>query len=78
MSPAVAVTLPIDVGGRTIRRVVDYLRPGDLAPATGTYQEHMCLARETGRRVGVKETEPLPSAPRGFTWSVVPCADRGQ
>ena len=76
LSPAVAVALPIDVGEGTIQRVVAlHLRPGDLAPATGTYQEHNVFGTETGRRVAVKENEPLPSAPRGFTWSAVPCAD---
>ena len=44
-----------------------HLRPGDLAPATGTYQEHNVFGTETGQMGVVKENEPLPSVPRGFT-----------
>ena len=52
-----------------------HLRPGDLAPATGAYQEHNVFGTETGRTVALMENEPLPLAPRGFTWSAVSGAD---
>jgi hypothetical protein len=65
----------IEAGGGSDVSREPHLRPDDLAPATGTYQEHNVFGTATGRTVVAKESEPLPSLPRGFTWSAVPCAD---
>lgn len=65
----------IEAGGGSDVSREPHLRSGDLAPVTGTYQEHNVFGTATGRRAVVKENEPLPAAPRGFTWSAVPCAD---
>jgi hypothetical protein len=42
--------------------------PGDPAPETGRYEEYDVPGNPTGRIVHVNEGEPLPVAPRGFTW----------
>ena len=43
-------------------------RPGDRAPATGHYQLLNVFGTPTERVVHVMKDEPLPEAPRGFTW----------
>ncbi len=48
-----------------------HLKPGELAPATGGYQEHNVFGTPTDRRVDVNHGEPLPLAPLGFTWQVI-------
>ncbi len=45
--------------------------PGTRAPATGTYEQRNVLGSATGVRVSVAQLEPLPPAPRGFTWRPV-------
>jgi hypothetical protein len=42
--------------------------PGDPAPETGRYEEYDVPGYSTGRIVHVNEGDPLPVAPRGFTW----------
>ncbi len=46
--------------------------PGDLAPETGHYEEHNIFGTPSGRIVHANEGEPLPFAPRGFTWRLRP------
>jgi hypothetical protein len=43
-------------------------RPGDRAPTTDHYEELNVFGTHTGKVVHVKEGDPLPEAPRGFTW----------
>ena len=43
-------------------------KPGDSAPATGHYEELNVFGSHTGKTAHVTEGEPLPGAPRGFTW----------
>ena len=45
------------------------MRPGDIAPHEGMYQEHNVFGTPTGRRVTIAVGERLPSAPLGFTWT---------
>jgi hypothetical protein len=45
--------------------------PGEAAPASGTYEQRNVLGSATGSRITVAKGQPLPKAPRGFTWSVV-------
>jgi len=45
--------------------------PGMSAPVTGTYEQLNVLGTATGMRIIVKQGEPLPAAPRGFTWCMV-------
>jgi hypothetical protein len=52
-----------------------HLEPGELAPASGTYQEHNVFGSPTGRQVDIDEGEPLPRSPRGFTWLPVARSD---
>ena len=53
----------------TVRHVVNpraqARRP---APATGHYEELNVFGSHTGKTAHVTEGEPLPGAPRGFTW----------
>ena len=42
--------------------------PGDPPPETGHYAELNVFGRHIGKVAHVAEGEPLPSAPRGFTW----------
>lgn len=46
-------------------------RPGDPAPATGHYEELNLFGTPTGRVYHATEGEPLPVAPRSFTWQRV-------
>jgi hypothetical protein len=50
--------------------VVDYL-PEMPAPTGGIYEQYNVLGSPTGEQVSVVRGEPLPRAPRGFTWRVV-------
>ena len=45
-----------------------HLSAGALAPATAVYLEHNVVGIPTGRRVDMNQGEPMPHAPRGFTW----------
>ena len=45
----------------------DY-QPGDPAPETGDYEECNVFGSPTGTVAHVRKGEPLPGAPRGFTW----------
>jgi hypothetical protein len=42
--------------------------PGDRAPATDHYEQLNIFGTPTGQVVQVTEGEPLPAAPRGYTW----------
>jgi hypothetical protein len=44
------------------------LKPSEQAPATGTYEEHNVFGTPTGHRINVSTGDPMPPAPRGFTW----------
>ena len=50
-------------------------QPGSHAPATGHYEELNVFGMRTGKVEHVQEGEPLPIAPRGFTWR--PVAEEG-
>ena len=43
-------------------------QPGDRAPATAHYEELNVFGNPTGAIVHVREGDPLPPAPRSFTW----------
>jgi hypothetical protein len=43
-------------------------QPCDLAPATDHYEELNIFGARTGKVAHVVAGEPLPKAPRGFTW----------
>jgi hypothetical protein len=43
-------------------------QPGDRAPATAHYEELNVFGSRTGKVVRVTEGDPLPGAPRSFTW----------
>jgi len=43
-------------------------QPGDLAPATGHYEELNIFGTRTGKVAHVIEGDALPQAPRGFAW----------
>jgi hypothetical protein len=47
---------------------LDHLEPGAPAPVTGTYEEHNVFGTPTGNRIHVNNGDPLPPAPRSFTW----------
>jgi hypothetical protein len=47
---------------------LDHLKPGALAPATGTYEEHNVFGTPTGNRVDVNKGDLMPPAARCFTW----------
>ena len=49
-------------------------RPGEPAPAAGTYEQVNIFGRPTGIRVDMDHGHPLPAAPIGHSW--VP-ADEG-
>lgn len=49
-------------------QVLDHFKPGEPAPATGIYEEHNVFGAPTGNRIDVNESDPMPLAPRGFTW----------
>lgn len=52
--------------------------PGDIAPTTGKYELLDVLGSRTGTIEHVKEGEPLPAAPRSFTWRHVVESDEEQ
>ncbi len=43
-------------------------KPGDPAPATGHYEELNVFGTPTGKVHHAREGEPLPRAPRNFSW----------
>jgi hypothetical protein len=43
-------------------------KPGDRAPVTGPYEELNIFGTHTGTVYSAEQGEPLPAAPRGFTW----------
>lgn len=43
-------------------------KPGDPAPETGHHEELNVFGSHTGKVVHAIEGEPLPGAPRSFTW----------
>jgi hypothetical protein len=45
--------------------------PGMQAPVGGTFEQPSVLGSSTGVRVTVARGDPLPRAPRGFTWSFI-------
>jgi hypothetical protein len=45
--------------------------PGARAPVAGVYEQRNVLGAPTGDRVTRAPGEPLPAAPRGFTWRLV-------
>ena len=45
--------------------------PGDVAPTTGHCELLTVLGSRNGRTEHVTEGEPLPAAPRGYTWRLV-------
>lgn len=45
--------------------------PGMQAPMAGIFELRSVLGSPTGVRVTVARGEPLPKAPRGFTWSII-------
>ena len=47
--------------------------PGMQAPVAGTFEQRSVLGSATGVRVTVARGEPLPRAPRGFTWRIIDC-----
>src|ERR1700759_1471858 len=51
--------------------------PGDRAPAADTYELLNVFGTPTGTTVDVGEGDPLPRAPRGYTWRRL-TADGGQ
>ena len=52
----------------------DHLKPGEPAPATGTYSEHNVFGTPTGNWIDVNNGDPMPPAPVGFTWRRVECS----
>lgn len=49
--------------------------PGEPASRSGRYTQHNVFGAATGHSVDVEEGEPLPRAPRAFTWRHVPSED---
>jgi hypothetical protein len=47
-------------------------QPGDNAPATGKYEELNVFGARTGKWHHAQEGEPLPPAPRGYSWRRIP------
>ena len=45
--------------------------PGTRAPVGGVYEQRNVLGAPTGEQVAMAPGEPLPAAPRGFTWRLV-------
>jgi hypothetical protein len=45
--------------------------PGKRAPVAGDYQELSALGTPTGKLALMTEGEPLPPAPRGFSWRLL-------
>ena len=45
--------------------------PGDIAPTTGRYELITVLGARNGRAEYVMEGDPLPAAPRRYTWRLV-------
>jgi len=43
-------------------------QPGDRAPGAGEFEELNVFGTPTGRIVTVAKDDPLPGAPRAFTW----------
>jgi hypothetical protein len=50
---------------------LDHFKPGEPAPATGAYEEHNVFGTPTGNRIDVNKGDPMPPAPRSFTWQSV-------
>jgi hypothetical protein len=46
--------------------------PDTAAPQTGLYETLNIFGSPSGTRVWVVEGDPLPTAPFGFTWRLVP------
>ncbi|HLJ06328.1 MAG TPA: hypothetical protein VKT26_08650 [Acetobacteraceae bacterium] len=44
------------------------VRPGERAPATGSYEELNVFGVRTGKVLHIRTGEALPAAPRGFSW----------
>ncbi len=45
--------------------------PGTRVTLAGVYEQRNVMGTPTGLRITVERDEPLPAAPRGFTWSMV-------
>jgi hypothetical protein len=45
-----------------------YLDPGKPAPVAGFYRAHNVLGVPVDEPVPIREGEPLPPLPPGFTW----------
>ena len=45
--------------------------PGEAAPATAIYEQRNVFGTPTGVRVEVARGDPLPLAPRGYSWVAV-------
>ncbi len=45
--------------------------PGARAPIRGVYELRNVLGSPAGERATVARGDPLPAAPRGFTWQVL-------
>ena len=45
--------------------------PGARAPLSGVYELRNVLGSPTGERTAVARGDPLPAAPRGFTWQLL-------
>ena len=50
-------------------------KPGDPVPVTGHYEELNVFGSPTGKVHHATEGEPLPDAPRGFTWRLAQTVD---
>ena len=46
--------------------------PGEPATRTGRYEERNIFGAPTGKVTHAAEGQPLPIAPRGFTWRRIP------
>lgn len=49
--------------------------PGEPASRAGHYEELAVMGSPTGKVVHRELGQPLPAAPRGFTWRHVPVAE---
>jgi hypothetical protein len=45
-----------------------HLDPGQPAPVAGYYRAHDAFGAPTEQVVPIRESEPLPPLPKGFTW----------
>jgi hypothetical protein len=48
-----------------------HLDPGQLALFAGYYRAHNALGTPTEQVVPMREGEPLPPLPKGFTWALM-------